>query len=145
MHCRFDPDLLQQYVDGEIGKLERVFAEEHLKVCPKCQALVKELVELAATLERLGNIESGTVAQLDALVGMTLDSLPLNSKKLSLRERLNRQRRIMNSAMQFVRYMPGSKVVAEAGKKSVQYAPKILWGLSRSLVVGGARLAKVWA
>lgn len=41
--CRMDLNLLQDYIDGSIGSLEKLVLEEHLRVCPDCR---KELNRL---------------------------------------------------------------------------------------------------
>lgn len=36
MDCKFDIRLIHEYADNTIGDLEKIFVEEHLKYCSKC-------------------------------------------------------------------------------------------------------------
>lgn len=36
MECKFDPKLIYDYADNDIGELEKIFVEEHLKYCSRC-------------------------------------------------------------------------------------------------------------
>ena len=145
MQCKFDQDLLQQYVDGTIGHLERVFAEEHLKVCPKCQAFIKELNFVAECFTHLHAPDSTLEDELDELVRHTVSMVCAESSKYNVLSLLHQQRHVATSALGFLQHIPGAKTLAAVGKKGLQLAPKAIWGVSRGIFVGGTKLAKVLA
>ncbi|MDP3488193.1 MAG: zf-HC2 domain-containing protein [Bacillota bacterium] len=145
MPCKFDQDLLQQYVDGTIGHLERVFADEHLKVCPRCQTLARELNFIAECFVSLHLPDARIDVDLDELVRHTVEIVCTESSKINVLSLLRQQRDVASCAMGFMQYVPGTKALAAVGKKSLQLAPKALWRVSRGLYVGGTKLAKVLA
>lgn len=142
MQCKFDQDLLQQYIDGTIGDLERVFADAHLKVCPRCQNHVKELNFIGECFASLHAPDARLEEELDELVRHTVELVCGESSKISL---LRQQRSVANCVMGFLKYVPGTKTLVAVGKKGLQVAPKALWGVSRGIYVGGTKLAKVLA
>ncbi|NME82520.1 zf-HC2 domain-containing protein [Clostridium sp. SM-530-WT-3G] len=51
--CNFDKELLYSYVDETIGELEKIFVEEHLKYCTRCQNELREIRDFDKKLEEL--------------------------------------------------------------------------------------------
>jgi len=145
MQCKFDQDLLQHYVDGTIGDLERVFAEEHLKVCPECQEFVREMHFIAECFVANDSYGAKLEEELDELVRHTVAIVCTESSKINVVALVRQQRDVASCAMGFMHYVPGTKALAAMGKKGLQLAPKALWGMSRGLFVGGKKLAKVLA
>lgn len=51
MSCKLDRTLLQDYLDGEAGPLEKLLLEEHLQNCPHCRSEMEYLLMLYRCLE----------------------------------------------------------------------------------------------
>lgn len=145
MQCKFDQDLLQQYLEGTIGGLERVFAVEHLKVCPHCQSVVREIDIITECFASLQAPDAMLEAELDELVRHTVEIICTESSKINVLSLLRQQSAVAGCALAFIQYVPGTKALAAVGKRGLQLAPKALWGVSQKLFVGGTKLVKVLA
>ena len=64
MKCKFDVSLLYSYVDGTIETLEKIFLEEHIKYCEKCN---KELKTIKLIEENLLSIDNDIPDRLSIL------------------------------------------------------------------------------
>lgn len=74
MECKFDIDLIQEYVEGTIEPLEKIFVEEHLKVCRKCRKELNQFKLLQYELENLEEPEEVPV-ELENVRDMVLDNI----------------------------------------------------------------------
>lgn len=144
MECRFSSDLLQLYVDGALEPLERIITEAHLKSCEHCQSLVADFRWIASLLAPQST-DPTLDRQLELMAQHTAQTLTGQPVKIGAKEIFRHQRNIAACATKFLKHVPGSTKAAELSKKGLQYAPKALWSVSRGLVAGGVRLAKVWA
>lgn len=72
MNCRCDDTLLQMYVDGSMGTVERDILEVHLKLCPRCRQLVSQYKGLLWDLEH--PVEVPVPPQLGALSDRLMDA-----------------------------------------------------------------------
>jgi hypothetical protein len=142
MQCRFDSELLQQYVDRTIGALETVFVEEQLKVCPHCQTIVAELRWLAECLPSL-HTSHEVEEELAELAHVTAATLCSETKGMGLTELIKQQLAIANSAASFLKHVPGIGALKALGIRGLKSAPKATWQLSRGLFMGGVKLARV--
>ena len=52
--CRDVADHLSQYLDGELGALDRVRLAMHLAACPRCSRDAAELARLIEAVHHLG-------------------------------------------------------------------------------------------
>jgi len=59
MDCKFDAALLHDYLEGTIDDLDRIFVEEHIKVCKKCK---RELTMLKLLFWELNEINDDEIA-----------------------------------------------------------------------------------
>lgn len=71
MNCKFDENLLYSYVDGTIDALEKIFLEEHIKYCEKCN---KELNTIKLIDESLLSIENNTPERLSIISDLIVDN-----------------------------------------------------------------------
>lgn len=55
MECKFDPKLIHDYADNDIGGLEKIFVEEHLKYCSKCNEELNSIRSIENGLKDIFN------------------------------------------------------------------------------------------
>ena len=55
MKCKFDISILYSYVDGTIEPLEKIFLEEHIKYCEKCNKELNTIKIIEDSLLSLDN------------------------------------------------------------------------------------------
>lgn len=53
MNCKMDKRFLYEYSDGTIGDLEKIFAEEHIKVCPSCRRELQLIKDIDASIKNI--------------------------------------------------------------------------------------------
>ena len=137
MSCRFDKELLEMYVDGEIGPLERIFVEEHAKVCSDCASDIHELCLIAHALPLLAVGEDQLPPELAALTSGTLNQLSPPTSTLAI------LRGTMNNAARFASLIPGIAATSSFAWKGIKRAPRLIWGISTHVLRGGVKLAQV--
>lgn len=136
MECKFDSYLIQMYIDKTIEPLEKVFVEEHLKVCKKCR---KDLTQFKLLYYELENLEETEEVpdELENIRNSVLDSIFDESKKYGIKDFVYQQKRTLGLATEFTEYIPGKKLVRKglkatgsilgaATKKSAKYGFKII-------------------
>jgi hypothetical protein len=116
MECRFDTDLIQMYLDKTIEPLEKLFVEEHLRVCKKCR---KELTLFKLLHFELDNLEETEEVpeELENVRNAVLDNIFDASSKYGLKEFINQQKKSIALASEFTEYVPGKRAV-EKGLKA---------------------------
>lgn len=136
MECKFDTDLIQMYIDGTIEPLEKIFVEEHLKVCKKCRKDMTQFKLLYFELESLEEIKE-VPDELENVRDMVLDNIFDTSHKYGIKDFMKQQKKALVLASEFVDYVPGRKVfekglkatgsiIGSATKKSAKYGLKLI-------------------
>ena len=71
MNCKFDEKLLYSCVDGTIEPLEKIFLDEHIKYCEKCN---KELNTIKRIDESLFSIENNIPESLSTISELIVEN-----------------------------------------------------------------------
>lgn len=71
MSCKFDVMLLYSYVDGTIDTLEKIFLEEHIKYCEKCN---KEINAIKLMDESLSSLENNIPERLSIISELIVEN-----------------------------------------------------------------------
>ncbi len=136
MECKFNTDLIQMYIDGTIEPLEKIFVEEHLKVCKKCRKDMTQFKLLYFELDNLEEIKE-VPDELENVRDMVLDNIFDTSHKYGIKDFMEQQKKSLVLAAEFVDYVPGRKVIEKglkatgsilgsATKKSAKYGLKLI-------------------
>jgi hypothetical protein len=136
MECKFDSYLIKMYIDKTIEPLEKIFVEEHLKVCKKCRKELTQFKLLYYELETLEETED-VPDELENIRNSVLDNIFDESSKYGIKDFINQQKRTFGLASEFKEYIPGKKLVRKglkatgsilgaATKKSAKYGFKII-------------------
>ena len=74
MECSVGSYMIQMYIEGTIDPLEKIFVEEHLKVCKNCR---KELTRLKLLYFELENLDEPSEVPdvLEQVSNMVLDNV----------------------------------------------------------------------
>ena len=118
--CRMDPDLLQEYIDGTIGTLEKVVLEEHLRVCPDCQRELNRLKIMDWDLGEFFEEKTALPPELSVLRATVLNRCLRDEREeatqragedtgsFGMRDLLSIQLATFNNSLQFVGLMTGA-------------------------------------
>lgn len=136
MECRFDVNLILEYVEGTVEPLEKIFVEEHLKVCRKCR---KELNQFKLLYYELENLEEPKEVPegLENVRNTVLDNIFDAPSKYRVKDFINHQKNSIVLASEFVDYLPGKSIVEKgikatgsiigtATKKGAKYGLKLI-------------------
>lgn len=135
--CKFDTDIIQKYVEGTIDPLEKIFLEEHIKVCRSCK---KELTELKLLFWELENINENEVeVPVEASVAMetVIDGIMASgTSRYGIKDFINSQKKAFEGMGVFIGFIPGSK----EGRALVKKAPSSIYRLSGKAFKGSMKL-----
>lgn len=143
MECKVDEDMIQQYLEGELGRLESIIMEEHLKECKKCRKELTEMKLLMFELEGLGEVAVPDEAEkvrrkvIDS-ISHSPDSGPFSIKKM-----MDIQKAILKSSSLYIKFIPGTHLI-ESGIKKVpslfQKAESLAFSRGKKLLMARARV-----
>ncbi len=141
MQCKFDADLLQEYIDATINPLEKLVLEEHLKDCRTCRKNLTELKLLFWELEDADQIDVPLEAShIHQRVASILDK-DLETSRFVAKDFLNLQKKILDTSCKFTQFIPGFKSVTTQLEKSTKKAPSLLYKTLGTLVKSTRRLS----
>lgn len=136
MSCLFDKNLLQEYLENTIEPLESIILEEHLKTCSDCRRDLAELKLLFWELEEMPFVEMPSEALMvkdEVLKNLkSLETSPQDIKNFNIRDLAEIQNNIFQNATLFLKFVPGTKVVANTSKSSVKKASSLLTNLVKT-------------
>lgn len=75
MNCDIDIDILQDYLEGTIDPLEKIFLETHISTCKRCRRELSELKLLFWDLSDKSNYEAELPVELDMLRDELIESV----------------------------------------------------------------------
>jgi len=122
MHEKFN-DLVQEYIDGELGSLEKIILEEHLANCRACRRELNQIklmdwdLKHQSVVEAPPELESYRMAALKAHLadtGTIEKGSPFN-KTWSL------QQHILQHTFSFISYNPANRTINRSVKKSMSF------------------------
>lgn len=127
--CNLNKALLQEYIDGELEPLEVQILEEHLKSCPECRRELNQLKILDWDLRNQDSIQV-PYQQLAQLRKSTFDNCCQeywqNQETANLSELYKIQTSSMMMAVNYMHYLPGAKLIKNAGSSTRNYVGKRL-------------------
>ena len=121
MSCKFDKDLIQNYVDNTIEPLELIVLKEHIAVCQDCKFELDLMSKLDSSMyEYFGNMPNNEI--LDDFSMNVLNACYEGSKSKSFKAGISKawqiNKMVVNNASRYTSYLPGSKLVANTAKKA---------------------------
>ncbi len=138
---KMDGALLQDYLEGTIDPVEKLFAEAHLNTCKDCR---RELSELKLMFWELGDKNNYRVdfpEELDEM-GATLIVKVLGEKEKSpARKLVDIQVGNFKASAKFLDYLPGARQTPEVIKKaSKSLAKGVKKGVKKGIEKGVERI-----
>lgn len=132
--CELQEDILQEYLDGELGKLESLVLEEHLRTCPDCRRELNRLKILDWDLRKLYKQDLPQPGELSGVLERALRqccAAEESQEGISFRDVVALQVSTFNNAFQFLRMIPGlrEKERPRSKPKSKNTAIKRIIGL----------------
>jgi hypothetical protein len=120
VHDNFN-DLLQQYIDRDLGALEAMILEEHLAGCQTCRRELNQLKLLDWDLQHQPVVELPpelAIMRTDA-VKTCLAAVSSDKKSAPLTKSWHYQQHVLQHTFSFINYNPVNRFVARSVKKSV--------------------------
>lgn len=111
--CDLDEKLLQEYIDLTLKRQESIILEEHLSICPECQAYLNGLKIMDWDLKRYLDKDIEVPEELGQLRNMALDiCFPEEDAKgemhsLTVRDVFNLQVSTLNNSLMFINLLSG--------------------------------------
>lgn len=125
MSCdKIDASLLQDYLDNTIDPLEKIFVQNHLKICDKCRRELSELKLLLYDLDDKNNYIIDYPPELETMRDDIIDSF-LGKRKSPSKKIMEMQVETIKTTGKFIEHLPGAK-----------QAPKLLKLASKGLKKG---------
>ena len=119
MDCKFDTALLHDYLEGTIDDLDRIFVDEHIKVCKKCK---KELTMLKLLFWELNEIDTDEIelpAEMESIREKAIDNIMVDdNSNFSVRKILEFQKKSLENSSIYMNFLPGKKFLKKSIKKS---------------------------
>ncbi|EPR13941.1 anti-sigma factor family protein [Ruminiclostridium papyrosolvens] len=129
MDCdKVDASLLQEYLESTIDPLEKIFVENHLKICKECRRELSELKLLLYDLDDRSNYIIEIPAELETMRDDIIDTF-LGKRKSPSKRIIERQVETIKATGKFIEFLPGAK-----------QAPKVLKQASKGLKKGVKKL-----
>jgi hypothetical protein len=121
MSCKFDKDLIQNYLDNTIEPLELIILKEHIAVCQDCKFELDLMSKLDNSMyEHFNSMPNNDL--LDAFSMHVLDACYKGSKfksfKAGVSKTLQINKMVVSNSSRYASYLPGSKLAANAAKKA---------------------------
>ncbi len=83
MTCEKSKETLSAYIDDELGPIERAALEEHLRLCPSCDAELTQLTKISNAVKSLPDVEADALHEnIMASVPTTTTTTPRKSVAL---------------------------------------------------------------
>ncbi|MCX7710394.1 MAG: zf-HC2 domain-containing protein [Clostridia bacterium] len=144
MNCNFKPDLLQDYLEGIIDPIERIFVEEHLKVCRECRKELSDMKLLFWELEGLKKSRVEVPAEVRKVRESALEKVFNNCEtSMNLKRLMELQRKNFSNAGLYLKFIPGVKTGEKYLKNGLKKAPSLALKLSGSALKGGFKLMQM--
>ncbi|HHY28856.1 MAG TPA: hypothetical protein GX523_19325 [Desulfitobacterium dehalogenans] len=134
MTCKLDRMLLQALLDDTLDPIEKLFVDEHLKICPECRKELNELKLLFWDLSDKFTYEIELPPELDQLKGILLEQVSEPSSQSTFTTLVEIQRKNIKSASKFLDYVPGVKASNNLAKESLKATPSALKLVSKGLL-----------
>lgn len=136
-NCKFEPDLIQKYAEGTIDPLEKIFVEEHIKVCRNCRKELTEMKLLFWELQDIDKTEPEIPPEMDELREKAVDRIfEGEPSKYGFKEFLKHQKKVLSDMGSFVNFIPGTS----EGKTIAKKAPSVLYRLSGKAFKGSLKI-----
>lgn len=121
MSCKFDKDLIQNYVDNTIEPLELIVLKEHIAVCQDCRFELDLMTKLDDSMyAHFNNMPNSDM--LDEFSINVLSQCYEESKSKGIKAGISKawqiNKMVVNNASRYTSYIPGSKLAANAAKKA---------------------------
>lgn len=121
MSCKFDKELIQNYLDNTIEPLELIVLKEHIAVCQDCKFELDLMSKLDSSMyEYFDNLPNNEMLDEYSMNALNECYESSNSKsfiaKVSKTWQINKM--VISNASRYTSYLPGSKLAANAAKKA---------------------------
>lgn len=137
MECKFDTALLQDYAEGTIDDLEKIFVDEHLKVCRKCKKELTHLKLLFWELEGINDEEIDIPHELESIRENIVDSILADENEgFGIKKLLSIQKNNLETSNMYINYIPGKDLFQKGVKKS----SSILYNASGKAIKKGIKI-----
>jgi hypothetical protein len=121
MSCKFDKDLIQNYIDNTIEPLELIVLKEHIAVCQDCKFELDLMSKLDSSMyEHFNSIPKNEM--LDEFSMYVLDKCYEDPKPKKFKARVSKvwqiNKMVVSNASRYTSYLPGSKLAANVARKA---------------------------
>ncbi|MDF2986324.1 MAG: hypothetical protein K0R50_1834 [Eubacterium sp.] len=134
MNCnKIDAALLQDYLEGTIDPVEKIFVEGHLSICKSCR---RQLSELKLIFWELGDKSSYEVEyprELNEISSKLIDRVLGTEEKSTTRKVVDMQISSLKMSQKLLKYIPGAKKTPGILKKASRGLAK---GVTKSVTKG---------
>jgi len=122
MDCKFDAALLHDYLEGTIDDLDRIFVEEHIKVCKKCKRELTMLKLLFWELNEINDDEIALPIELELIREKTIDNiLDGVDEDFGIKKLLELQKKHMENSSIYINFIPGNKLLRKGIKNTSSF------------------------
>ncbi len=136
MNCnKIDAALLQDYLEGTIDPLEKIFVEGHLSSCKACRRQLSELKLIFWELGNKSNYEVEYPEELDKMSSGLIDIVLGAEVKSATRKVVDMQINSLKMTRKFIEHIPGARKTPEILKKASR-------GLAKGVTKGVTRGVK---
>lgn len=127
MDCKFDAALLHDYLEGTIDELDRIFVDEHIKVCRKCKKELTMLKLLFWELNEINDDEIDLPAELELIREKTIDNILDGAhEEFGIKKILELQKKNMENSSVYINFIPGKKLL----KKGIKNTSSLIFNAS---------------
>lgn len=121
MSCKFDKNLIQNYIDNTIDPLELIVLKEHIAVCQDCKFELDLMSKLDSSMyEYFNSLPNNEM--LDEISMNVLNECYAGSKFRRFKEGISKtlqiNKMVVSNASRYTAYLPGSKLAANITKKA---------------------------
>lgn len=115
---KMQQELLQDYLEGIIDPVEKIFVESHLSICKQCRRELSELKLVFWELCNKDNYEVQYPRELDTMGAGMIDKILNGKPRSSTRIVIDSQVDNIRMTGNFFKYVPGAKQTPQILKKA---------------------------
>lgn len=123
-------------MEGTIEPLEKVFVEEHLKICRECRRELTYFKLLHFEMDSLTDIEEIPLEVEDVRCSVLAQLFDSTEGSYGIKDFVRQQRESLEIAYRFKNYIPGKDIII----KSIEGANYVVKSISKNVVKNGLKI-----